>query len=214
MPLLDRASPPADAEAIQRRDGAAGGMGDYAGMMKGGMMGGGGYGPAMKGGMMEGMMRRQRAWACTAWAGMGMAPRADAEAKKNIKTLTRTDFLIQFLWKPVAPEALPEDPEERKAKLEEQAAKVKDARMDRQDDGSREPEEQLGGHDPQRRGDRDGLQGRRPRSWNRPSTRPCPRSSSPAPEGTRRTAGTVRVPRSGACRSRRPLRAAPGAPKP
>ena len=50
---------------------------------------------------------------------------ADAEAKKKIKTLTRTDFLIQFLWKPVDPEPLPEDPEERKAKLEEQAAKVK-----------------------------------------------------------------------------------------
>ena len=50
---------------------------------------------------------------------------ADAEAKKKIKTLTRTDFLIQFLWKPVAAEALPEDPEERKAKLEEQDEKVK-----------------------------------------------------------------------------------------
>ncbi len=51
---------------------------------------------------------------------------ADAETKKNMKTLTRTDFLIQFLWKPTPAEELPEDPEQRKAKVEEQAAKAKE----------------------------------------------------------------------------------------
>jgi type IV pilus assembly protein PilM len=51
---------------------------------------------------------------------------ADAEAKKNIKTLTRTDFLIQFLWKPTPAEKLPEDPEQHNAKVEEQAGKAKD----------------------------------------------------------------------------------------
>ncbi len=81
---------------------------------------------AMKGGMMESMMRGAGGMGMYGMGGMGMSPAADAEAKKKIKTLTRTDFLIQFLWKPVVPEALPEDPEERKAKLEEQAAKVKD----------------------------------------------------------------------------------------
>ena len=58
--------------------------------------------------------------------GAGMAGGVNTEAKKNIKTLTRTDFLIQFLWKPTPAEELPEDPEQRKAKLEEQAAKAKD----------------------------------------------------------------------------------------
>ena len=56
----------------------------------------------------------------------GTASGADAEAKKNIKTLTRTDFLIQFLWKPTPPRTLPEDPEQRKAKVDEQTAKVKE----------------------------------------------------------------------------------------
>jgi type IV pilus assembly protein PilM len=58
--------------------------------------------------------------------GQGMS--GDAEAKKKMTLLTRTDFLIQFLWKPVPPEEfqLPDDPEQRKVKIEEQAAKVKE----------------------------------------------------------------------------------------
>ena len=60
--------------------------------------------------------------------GAGMNKTADAEAKKKLKTLTRTDFLIQFLWKPPAPEdlKLPEDPEKRKAKEDELNGKIKD----------------------------------------------------------------------------------------
>ena len=75
--------------------------------------------------------------------------------RRSIKTLTRTDFLIQFLWKPPSrSDQVPEDPEERKAK-------------DRGDEGQgqglvdkmKEAEKtELGGHDPQRRGDREGLE--------------------------------------------------------
>ncbi len=49
------------------------------------------------------------------------ARRAAAEAKKNLKYLTRTDFLLQFVWMPVKPEAQPKTPEELKTKLEEEA---------------------------------------------------------------------------------------------
>ena len=55
--------------------------------------------------------------------GMGWTPRPTPRPRRSIKTLTRTDFLIQFLWKPTLAEELPEDPEERKAKLEESEAK-------------------------------------------------------------------------------------------
>jgi type IV pilus assembly protein PilM len=140
IPLLDRAAPTAT-------EGAAGGggmeamMGGKGDMMKammgnrGAMMGGpggsGGYG-AMGGagmmggkGAMEGMMRGMMGGGMY---GAGMNKAADAEAKKKLKTLTRTDFLIQFLWKPPAPDDLkvPEDPEKRKAKEDELTAKVKD----------------------------------------------------------------------------------------
>jgi type IV pilus assembly protein PilM len=72
-------------------------------------------GDSMMRGMMGGPMGRG-----------GMMPGNDAEAKKRIKTLTRTDFLIQFLWKPTPAMELPDDPEQRKAKLDEQAAKAKE----------------------------------------------------------------------------------------
>ena len=57
-----------------------------------------------------------------------MGGKADAEAKKKMKVLTRTDFLIQFLWKPPAPDDLkvPDDPEKRKAKEDELNAKIKE----------------------------------------------------------------------------------------
>ena len=47
--------------------------------------------------------------------GMGMN---NADSKKNLTTLTRTDFLIQFVWSP-KPDEIPKDPEELKTKLEE-----------------------------------------------------------------------------------------------
>ena len=58
------------------------------------------------GGMSEMMgMHGRHGWACRATA---------ADAKKQLKTLTRTDFLLQFVWKPVKPEELPKTEEERK----------------------------------------------------------------------------------------------------
>ncbi|WP_165224477.1 type IV pilus assembly protein PilM [Aquisphaera insulae] len=143
VPLLSPATAPESAEG--GGGGAAGGpmagmesmraaygrMGGGAGM--GGPMGMGGGG----GGMMPGGkgMGGPMGMAYGGRGGMGMmgpmgmgGPMggSTADMKKNIKTLTRTDFLIQFLWTPVIPETLPDDPEERKAKLEEQAAKIKD----------------------------------------------------------------------------------------
>jgi type IV pilus assembly protein PilM len=52
--------------------------------------------------------------------GMGMGGAgalSAAEAKKKMKTLTRTDFLIQFVWQPVKPDEQPKTDEERKEKL-------------------------------------------------------------------------------------------------
>jgi type IV pilus assembly protein PilM len=137
VPLLDREGPPAGAEGASGAAagypgmmmGGSSGMGGYAAMMRGmkeGMGGGMGYGGMMgggKGGMAEMMMARMGGMGGM-MGGMGMP--TDAEAAKNRKTLTRTDFLIQFLWKPVPPEELPTDPEARKAKIDEQAAKAKD----------------------------------------------------------------------------------------
>jgi len=76
--------------------------------------------------MMRSMMMGGSMMGGSMMGGAGMAGGVNTEAKKNIKTLTRTDFLIQFLWKPTPAEELPEDPEQRKAKLEEQAAKAKE----------------------------------------------------------------------------------------
>ena len=65
----------------------------------------------------------------------------DAEAKKQLKTLTRTDFLLQFVWKPPKPEELPKTEEEHKGQ---------DQGGGRQDDRGRE--EQPGGDHAQGRG--------------------------------------------------------------
>ena len=76
--------------------------------MGGGMMGGG----MMGGGMMGGMP--------------GSAAAA-AAAKKDVQYLTRTDFLLQFVWIPPKPGSLPKDPEELKKRLEEEDKKLADA---------------------------------------------------------------------------------------
>ena len=115
VPLLDRATPP-EGEGGGMEGGMMGGMmaammggmknrgGMMAGMgPMGGMMGGmGGRGQAeMMAGMMAGMM-----------GGRGMMG-TDPEAQKKLVKLTRTDFLLQFLWKPVEPTPAPEpEPEE------------------------------------------------------------------------------------------------------
>jgi type IV pilus assembly protein PilM len=129
VPLLDRASPPAAAadaggagggggspySQMARMSGMQGGskQGGMQGSIQGGMQGASGYGQMM--GRMGGRM------------GMGMGNPADAEAKKNLKTLTRTDFLLQFIWQPPKPEDQPKTDEERDAKIKEIIEKVTEA---------------------------------------------------------------------------------------
>jgi hypothetical protein len=132
VPLLDRASPPASTDAA-----AGGPTGSSPGQMGGmmsmgsqrGMMGRGG-GDSMAGGMMAGM----RGMGDMRGMGMGMGTMggyggaaAGAPSKKDYKMLTRTDFLLQFVWVRVKPEAQPKTPEELKAKLEEIVKKLSEA---------------------------------------------------------------------------------------
>ncbi len=121
VPLLDRASPPAD---------TAGGGGGGAGMMGGG---GGALGAAMQGmmannqramGAMKGMGSGQMGGGMERMMmgnrmGMmsGMPGGQDADMKKKLKTLTRTDFLLQFIWKPLPADQQPKTPEDRIEKL-------------------------------------------------------------------------------------------------
>ena len=103
--------------------GGSGGGGGYPGMAAGGMMpgGGAGYGGGRMGGAMGGMMEGGGGM----MPGMGgMAGGADA---KKLTTLTRTDFLIQFIWQPVKPEDQPKDAEELKTKFQEEVKKLVEA---------------------------------------------------------------------------------------
>ena len=110
--LLARASAPAAA-------GGAGGMGEMGGMMAGMMSGGrGGVDPSMmggmmnsKGGMMGGMMSGMMGG-----RGPGMMGGMNQEAK-NIVKLTRTDFLLQFVWQPPTAEAPTKSIDEYRADL-------------------------------------------------------------------------------------------------
>jgi type IV pilus assembly protein PilM len=133
VPLLDRASPPAAAadagggagggggspySQMARMSGMQGGskQGGMQGSIQGGMQGGSGYGQMMS--RMGGRMGM----------GMGMMGNpTDAEAKKNLKTLTRTDFLLQFIWQPPKPEDQPKTDEERDAKIKEIVEKMTEA---------------------------------------------------------------------------------------
>ena len=72
----------------------------------------------MMGGMPGGMMGRME--------GM-MGGRGTAETKIQLKTLTRTDFLLQFVWKPPKQEELPKTQEEQKTKLDDLVAKMTEA---------------------------------------------------------------------------------------
>lgn len=121
---------------LAREGGAGGGGGGMSGMMGGGMMGGmgqmgqmGARGRGMGGGMGEGM---------SAMAGMGsggygpmagMAGQANAKSKDKIEelTLTRTDFVIQFVWQPLAAGAEPRKLEDIQKELTDAAAKVQGA---------------------------------------------------------------------------------------
>src|SRR5262249_10446468 len=112
VPLLDRAAPPVSSEG-----GAAGGGGGMMDAMKqmmaSGRMGGGPMGAGMMParGMMD-MMRNMGGAEMMPGMGMGMGMGGQAaDLKKQMKMLTRTDFLLQFVWKPVKPEEVPKTDE-------------------------------------------------------------------------------------------------------
>jgi type IV pilus assembly protein PilM len=134
IPLLERALPPASADtgAMAGGMGAMGGSissammagrGERMGAMMGGKMGGPMMGGMMGGGMMGAMMGGEMGRMMREGMGRGMMMGSDrlseAEAKKRLKTLTRTDFLLQFVWKPLKPENQPKTDEERDTKLKE-----------------------------------------------------------------------------------------------
>ncbi len=75
----------------------------------------GGMREMMGGGMMPGMM-----------GGPG-GRLSEAEEKAKLKTMTRTDFLLQFVWVPLKPEEQPKTEEEFKAKIEEIAKAMHEA---------------------------------------------------------------------------------------
>ena len=131
VPLLDRAAPTStEASGAAGGGSGSGGRQQMSGMMsamssqmksmRGGrwqmkqMMSGRGM---MGGGMMGGGMM----------GGGAMGNSKDGITKKDLKTLTRTDFLLQFVWVPVKPENQPKTPEELKTKLDEITTKLAEA---------------------------------------------------------------------------------------
>jgi type IV pilus assembly protein PilM len=140
VPLLDRAAPPAPTGDTGTSGGSPGGGRQMGGMMnmnaQARMLGrGGGLGGADMAGMMKSMGGGMMGGAGMMGGGMGNAMGGGglgagvpgAVSKKDVKWLTRTDFLLQFVWVPVRPEAQPKTPEELKTKLEEIAKKLSDA---------------------------------------------------------------------------------------
>jgi type IV pilus assembly protein PilM len=90
--------------------------------------------------MMASMGRQQMRPGGMMGDGMGGMPGAAAGGvnKKDYKWLTRTDFLLQFVWIPVQPEAQPKTPEEVSAKLKEIADKLVEAEKEYTADASTE----------------------------------------------------------------------------
>ena len=68
-------------------------------------------------GAMAGMMGRGM---------MGGLRTSSEDTKKQITTLTRTDFLLQFVWKPLTPEEQPKTDEERLSKYKEIKTKMEE----------------------------------------------------------------------------------------
>jgi len=128
VPLLDRAAPP---------EGEDGDMGMMGGMMMGpGMMSSGGMGRGRMMGEMDASMMPGSGMMGPGMGmmgpGMGMMGRGmrggplGAEAKQKLRTLTRTDFLLQFVWQPEVVEEVPSTPEEQQALVEERTAKMRE----------------------------------------------------------------------------------------
>jgi hypothetical protein len=105
VPILARATPPATTEGGSR--GAS-----SSGLPSSGPMGPGMMGPGL---LNSGVM------------GPGLMGPLDDATKKNLTTLTRTDFLIQFVWQPPKPEEMPKTPDDWKARREEVIKAVTEA---------------------------------------------------------------------------------------
>ncbi len=131
VPLLDRAAPPAGGEG---GDGMASGksgntMQQMSGMMNAmanQMKSGNNVSKNTGGGGMMGMMSGMMG-ASGGGYNMGMGKGSDAISKKDIDYLTRTDFLLQFVWVPPKPGDQPETPEAHAEKLKAEAGKLTEA---------------------------------------------------------------------------------------
>jgi type IV pilus assembly protein PilM len=116
IPLIPAAGPVSGGAEGGGMEGMMGGMGGMPGMM-GGMPGGGRDRDMMGGmeGMMGGMPGSMMGGMMGGMGGMG----ADAKAKQKMDYLTRTDFMIQMVWKPISEENPPKSLEEIQAALAE-----------------------------------------------------------------------------------------------
>jgi type IV pilus assembly protein PilM len=124
VPLLARASAPV--EAAGEGGGGMGGAGMGRAMREGGMGMGGAMGGGMgRGGMGGGGMGRGGRGMMGMEGGFGPTM-TDAEAKKKIKTLSRTDFLIQFVWQPTPLDDASKTEEERKEERKTALAKIRE----------------------------------------------------------------------------------------
>jgi type IV pilus assembly protein PilM len=149
VPLLGRATPTLTADTsaaggamggtgMGQLMGGMGAMNAFMGAMKG--RGGAGGMSEMMGGRMGGMMG---AMGGMGMMGGGMSRAADTEAKKKLKTLTRTDFLLQFVWQPVKPSDQPPTKEELEAKIQDEIKHLADAEKDYTADTSTKTEEAI-----------------------------------------------------------------------
>ena len=68
---------------------------------------------------------------------------AAADFEKKLKKLTRTDFLLQFVWIPVKPADQPQTKEDLDAKLTAELAKLQGAEKTYTPDTSEKMEEQI-----------------------------------------------------------------------
>ncbi len=133
VPLLDRATATVAAGDSGAGSGmGGGGMGQASSVMArmGGMQGGSGMRKgAMSGSMGPGVGQMMAGMGRMGMGGMmgGNAAMTAAEAKKNLTTLTRTDFLLQFVWQPLKPDEQPKTAEERDAKIKEFVDKMTEA---------------------------------------------------------------------------------------
>ena len=126
IPLLDRALAPAAAAD------SGGGAGMNSSMMAGmqQMMRGsqsGGMGGAQGGAMMERMRGMMGGSMAGGMGGMFPGGGTQADLKKQMRTLTRTDFLLQFVWQLPKEEERPKTDEERAEKLKKIITDMTDA---------------------------------------------------------------------------------------